>query len=256
VTEPIPAHIAEELERARREVARLEDELARATVARSTDEGEPAAARPELHHAVASARAEIDAIDAELARARSARAPDDREAAEEVGRATEAAEKSDARAAAVKPPSRRGPASGDLRTLFREAAQTIHPDYAEDEDDRRAREEAMRHVVAAHEEGDVDELSRLLDEWRELRTPTGRSDRAERDRLRREVDELRQRLRHIRAEVAGLTKPLPSDLTPSDLKAQAENVAREGREMLNQLRDQLRDAVESAELRRRRPPRE
>jgi len=55
--------------------------------------------------------------------------------------------------------------SADLRSLFREAAKRLHPDFAKDEADRLLRTRLMAQANAAYSQGDAEALQRILDEF-------------------------------------------------------------------------------------------
>jgi hypothetical protein len=55
--------------------------------------------------------------------------------------------------------------SADLRSLFREAAKRLHPDFAKDEADRLLRTRLMAQANAAYSQGDAEALQHILDEF-------------------------------------------------------------------------------------------
>ena len=55
--------------------------------------------------------------------------------------------------------------SADLRSLFREAAKRIHPDFAKDDADRQRRTRFMAEANEAYSRGDAEALQRILDEY-------------------------------------------------------------------------------------------
>ena len=55
--------------------------------------------------------------------------------------------------------------SADLKTLFREAAKRLHPDFAKDEADRLLRTRLMAQANVAYSQGDAEALQRILDEF-------------------------------------------------------------------------------------------
>ncbi|MGX4691028.1 hypothetical protein [Streptomyces sp. JNUCC 63] len=64
----------------------------------------------------------------------------------------------------VRPPQRVRP-SEEARRLYRELARKAHPDLAQEDDERKRREEFITRVNAAYARGDEDELRELAAEW-------------------------------------------------------------------------------------------
>ncbi|MFI6207311.1 hypothetical protein ACIBAI_13040 [Streptomyces sp. NPDC051041] len=65
---------------------------------------------------------------------------------------------------AVRPPQRVRP-SEEARKLYRELARKAHPDLAQEEGERKRREEFITRVNAAYARGDEKELRELAEEW-------------------------------------------------------------------------------------------
>ncbi|MFF8591752.1 hypothetical protein ACF061_09930 [Streptomyces sp. NPDC015220] len=64
----------------------------------------------------------------------------------------------------VRPPQRVRP-SEEARGLYRDLARKAHPDLAQEEDERKRREEFITRVNAAYARGDENELRELAAEW-------------------------------------------------------------------------------------------
>ncbi|MET8247455.1 hypothetical protein ABZV31_25355 [Streptomyces sp. NPDC005202] len=64
----------------------------------------------------------------------------------------------------VRPPQRVRP-SEEARKLYRELARKAHPDLAQEDHERKRREEFITRVNAAYARGDEDELRELAAEW-------------------------------------------------------------------------------------------
>ncbi|MFJ6897113.1 J domain-containing protein [Streptomyces hokutonensis] len=64
----------------------------------------------------------------------------------------------------VRPPQRVRP-SEEARKLYRELARKAHPDLAQDDDERKRREEFITRVNAAYSRGDAPLLRELAEEW-------------------------------------------------------------------------------------------
>ncbi|MER6918069.1 MULTISPECIES: hypothetical protein [Streptomyces] len=64
----------------------------------------------------------------------------------------------------VRPPQRVRP-SEEARSLYRELVRKAHPDLAQEDGERKRREEFITRVNAAYARGDADELRGLAEEW-------------------------------------------------------------------------------------------
>ncbi|CAL9500872.1 hypothetical protein SUDANB96_03471 [Streptomyces sp. enrichment culture] len=73
----------------------------------------------------------------------------------------------------VRPPARVRP-SEEARKLYRELARKAHPDLAQEEGERKRREEFLSRVNAAYARGDEAELRELAEEWAKGPAPAER----------------------------------------------------------------------------------
>ena len=178
------------------------------------------------------AEREVDLYDSDSARRR---AKDTRQRAQE----TYDAAFGDAREAEEfdPPPS--------LRTLFREVAKRIHPDFARDEAEESYFTSLMTRANQAYSRGDVDLLQRLLDDHREVHASiAGESNTAEVVRLSRQI---RHALRDIALLDAEEHALLADDL--AQLYRDAEAAACEHRDLLTELASSLKDQIADAQRR-------
>jgi hypothetical protein len=114
------------------------------------------------------------------------------------------AEEDDAREEVAGCGNRAAPSS-DLKRMFRELARTIHPDLAADETARYRRHSLMAEANRAYAERDADRLRLILRTWeRSPEAILGDDPEADRERLRRRLDQLRARLAEVDAEAADL----------------------------------------------------
>ncbi|MET9731849.1 hypothetical protein ABZZ79_14700 [Streptomyces sp. NPDC006458] len=74
---------------------------------------------------------------------------------------------------AVQPPARVRP-SEEARKLYRELARKAHPDLAQEEGERKRREEFLIRVNTAYARGDVAQLRELAEEWAKGPAPADR----------------------------------------------------------------------------------
>jgi hypothetical protein len=95
--------------------------------------------------------------------------------------------------------------SADLKRMFRDLAKTIHPDLGRDDAARYRRHSLMAEANRAYAERDFDRLRLILRTWeRSPEAILGDDPEADRERLRRRIDELHVRLIEIDGEMAGL----------------------------------------------------
>jgi hypothetical protein len=157
--------------------------------------------------------AELDEIEARIAEVhaeRSGRADDQRDAETARERAQQSARQADeekVRAKRAEPP--RPAPTGEAKRMYRKLARRCHPDLAEDETDRQAREVFMARVNDAYSRGDIGHLAQLSREWDAEGTESGMTpppkDPGERRRLRERLQQalasVRNRLDRIREEL-------------------------------------------------------
>jgi len=136
--------------------------------------------------------------------------------------------------------------TGDLKRLFRQLAQKIHPDRAEDESDRAWRTELMSEANRAYRAGDEMVLREILAQWqggRDDQTSGRRRDATTRS-LARQVARMQRRLTEIEAELNHL---LASRLYELFVAA---SVARQrGRDLLEEMVGQIDAQIEQARQR-------
>ena len=129
--------------------------------------------------------------------------------------------------------------SSEIKRLFRQLAQRIHPDRAENEDDRAWRTQLMSEANRAYRVGNTDALKEVAMLWEErgdasrmsLRTATGTGAQ---DLLRQQIVTMRERFETIRGE---LHKLFGSRLY--ELFLAARQIGRYGRDMLQEMADKL-----------------
>lgn len=222
-----------EVETVGRAIAELELELA-------TAQGEMSEFSHRYHTAVGERMARLDELQAELALRQAAQAPDDPQARERAETARERADESRRderryREAAAEAGARFRPGA-DIKKLFRQVAQKIHPDRARDEADRERRTRLMAEANRAYRLGDGAALREVLRRWNSgeeaAETP------ADRELMERQLERLRRRLAEIQGELDGLYASRLYELF------QAENQARrQQRDLLEELTRQLDEQI-------------
>jgi hypothetical protein len=132
--------------------------------------------------------------------------------------------------------------SADLRSLFREAAKRIHPDFAKDEADRELRTRLMAQVNEAYSQGDADALQRILDEFSNLpESVQGEGVGAELVRIIRQIHQAKKNIAAIEQELNCLRA---SEI--AQLKQDAETAEQEGRDLLAELAADVRERIDGA----------
>lgn len=178
------------------------------------------------------AEREVDLYDSDSARSRAEEA---RRQAQEThdaafGEAHEAAEFDP-------PPS--------LKTLFREVAKRIHPDFARDDAEQQHFTLLMARANQAYSRGDTETLQRMLDDHREIDSSiAGEGAAAELLRITRQI-------RHAERDIANLDAERHTLLSSeiAHLYLDAEAAAREHRDMLMELAASLREQIADAKYR-------
>lgn len=185
--------------------------------------------------------AELDALQAQLAREAAERAPKNPRTRSEAKKKQQKAEQSARESqrftetAAEETPIFRP--NDDIKRLFRQIAQRIHPDRAIDEADRAWRTQLMSEANRAYRHGDERALREVVALWEEGRGKTPAATLAAvppAPTLRRQVERLRARLTEIESELHRL---FGSHLY--ELFIAARQAGTQGRDLLGEMADQL-----------------
>ncbi|RRA48087.1 hypothetical protein [Acidipila sp. EB88] len=132
-----------------------------------------------------------------------------------------------------------------LKTLFRDVAKRIHPDFARDDAERTYFTLLMARANQAYRRGDADALQALLDDYREINaTIAGEGTEAELVRLTRQVQHAERDIHNLEAERHTL---LAGEIAQLHLDAEA--AAREHRDLLIELAANLREQIADAQHR-------
>jgi hypothetical protein len=175
---------------------------------------------------------EVDLYDSDSARRRA------REARQRAQETHEAAFGSDQEAEEFDP-------SPNLKTLFREVAKRIHPDFASDEAEQKHFTLLMTRANQAYSCGDAEALQRLLDDHLEINSAIDHE--GDGLALRRLV----RQIQHAERDIAALDREqhtlLESEI--GQLYTNAEATAREERDLLAELAASLRERIADAQHR-------
>jgi len=134
------------------------------------------------------------------------------------------------------------PPSPELKSIYREAAKRIHPDFATDSADRERRTQFMAAANHAYEVGDAQALQRILDEFENgTEAVKGEGIGAELIRLIRQISLAKTRVSAVEQELAEVRQ---SEIAL--LNKQAEEMEQEGHDLLADLADRVREQIELA----------
>jgi hypothetical protein len=132
-----------------------------------------------------------------------------------------------------------------LKTLFREVAKRIHPDFARDDAEQKYFTLLMARANQAYRRGDTEALQRLLDDHREINASIADEGAAA------ELLRITRQIQHAERDIAALDAEqhtlLASEIAQLHLDAEA--AASEHRDLLTELAANLREQI--ADARRR-----
>lgn len=131
--------------------------------------------------------------------------------------------------------------STDLRSLFRDVAKRIHPDFANDDVDQQRRTRLMAEANEAYSRGDAEALQRILDDYDESsESVQGEGIGAELIRIIRQIHQAKKNIAAIERELADLRV---SEI--SRLKHDSEVADQDDRDLLAELAASLRSQIEN-----------
>lgn len=130
--------------------------------------------------------------------------------------------------------------SPELRSLFREVAKNVHPDFCRDANDLERRTRFMAEANRAYEAGDAEALQRILSEYQDgADAVEGEGIGAELIRIIRQLSQAKARVSAIEQELATL---LESEIAL--LRKQAQESASVGRDLLDELATSVREQID------------
>ena len=236
-----------ELAQKRAELAALETDLANQELGLATLRVDLALFERRYLRTVASRYAELDELLARIAEGEASEHPGDTTRREQASAARSKANETAGAATAEETGDTRTQfkPSDDLRSLFRDAAKAMHPDLASDDEDRARRERFMAEANKAYSEGDEARLRVILEQWQSSpESVRGEGTALELVRTIRKLAQAHRRLEEIRSELEALKD---SDLFK--LHSQAIQAQTEGRDLLNELAEQVQAQIAVANSR-------
>lgn len=252
-----------ELEVLGHEIAELELELA-------TAQAEVAAFSQRYHAAVGKLMVELDALEAQIAAAAAAHQPDDaalKHAAEHSQARAERSQQEQRRFEETEAPHQAGAGHGqeepssrapeakpfapsrDLKKLYRQIAQKIHPDRAADEAEREWRTRLMSEATRAYRSEDEAALQEVLAQWHDgpanaLAGPGAAQRDARGNALGMQLQRMRARLAGIQAELDRLLASRLYELFVASRLAE-----RQGRDLLQEMAGNIALQIDAARAR-------
>lgn len=131
-----------------------------------------------------------------------------------------------------------------LKTLFRELARRIHPDFASDEAEQKHFTRLMSRANEAYSCGDAETLQRLLDDHLEISAAAGENDNLTLNRVTRQIQ-------HAERDIAALLREQETLLGSEigQLFADDQAATSEGRDLLDEMATSLRARIADAQYR-------
>ena len=236
-----------ELERKTTELAGLEAELAEQELALATLRAEIATFERRYLGTVGRRYAELDQLEVQIAESLARQNSKDEYAWEQANAARARAHESATEVGGIEEgiaPQDFRP-SEDLKKAYRDAAKALHPDLATDDGERSRRQQVMAEVNAAYEDGDEERIRAILREWESSpERVEGEGPGAELVRVIRKIAQVTARLRALKTQIEALRH---GEL--SQLKSKVEDAAREGRDLLDEMVQQLDARIAEARSR-------
>jgi len=126
-----------------------------------------------------------------------------------------------------------------IKKLYRQLARRFHPDLALSEEDRAYRTDMMMRINAAYAAGDLEQLQTIATEPDSVtQLDAAQSDQQLAEALMREVARCQRRLTEIGEELGRLARH-----RNAQLREKAEQLARKGRDFLEELAVELREQI-------------
>lgn len=227
------------------ELAQLTQDVAELELELATAQAEVADFTRRYYELVGRRMVELDDIQARLAKEQAERSPENPEKRAEARQTQEKAEQSARESQRFTQASADEPAgfrpTADVKRLFRQLAQKIHPDRATDDADRAWRTHLMSEANRAYRAGDETALREVASLWQEGRRdePTAEIAVSPAPTLVRQVERMRARLLEIERELHRL---FGSRLY--ELFIAARHARRQGRDLLSEMAEKLDGSIQ------------
>ena len=231
----------QELARKRQELAILEAELTDRELSLANLRAELAAFEGRYLREVGILYAELDDWNAKIAEF-AAEAAGTEQARAAASEARSQADESYAAAHGEAAKAKDFSPSPELRKLFTDVVNQIHPDRAANEIDRALRNRLMAEANLAYKRQDADALRKILKEYKSLpESVEGDGAAADLERVLRQIERIVKRLAQIESEVAELTS---SEI--ARLMAKVVSATAKGRNLLAEMKKDVQDRINLA----------
>lgn len=135
--------------------------------------------------------------------------------------------------------------SENLKSLFREIAKRIHPDFSADENDRIRRTKLMAEVNEAYQAGDERKLRQILREWEDSpESVIGNDIGAKLIRTIRQLANIQERISNLEVEIKLLT-----ETSIYQLKTKVESMDKEVNVALEEMASSLDEQINEQQKR-------
>ena len=231
----------EELDKKLALLNELESELAQRELDLATLRGELRAFEIQYLRIIGTRYAELDEIEAQIGEIQARLKPKDKKSQKHAKEARTKAQESAQAAEGIQEQFKQEKfaPSESLKKLYREVAKTVHPDLANDEEDRARRQSFMAEANRAYQEGDGARLEAILHEWESSpESVKGDGVGAELIRMIRKITQVKERLNVIEDEIDQLRG---SELYQMKIKAQ--EAESEGRDILEEMATHLDEQI-------------
>jgi hypothetical protein len=191
--------------------------------------------------------AELDQIEAEISELIFQMNPDDIKKGRQAREAWERAEETAKSAGMAQETSDkyRFQPTEELRKLYRNAAKRLHPDLAENDEEREQRTRIMIEINQAYQEGDADKLKQIIKKWETSPEAIKGEDAGSRlIRAIRKIAQVEARLDAIHKEFEEIYK---SNIY--ELREKTKDLANEGKDLLEEMAFQLDRQIQEAKRR-------
>ena len=236
-----------ELQEKERKLSQLESILSQKELDLATLAGELSAFNIRYLRIVGAKFAELDRINYQIAEFLANISPEDSEAQTDAQTAKSQAEESyrtadldqeDIKAEKFKP-------TKDLRDLYFKLAKLVHPDLADDDDERKRRNEVMAEVNKAFSEGNIEKLEEILENWQSSPEQIkGEDIGAKLVRTIRMISRVKNRLVAIENEISQLLES-----NTQHLMQRVNDAKSEGNDLLQQMAQDLDRQIGEAKKR-------
>ena len=236
---------AEELQARRRELAQLRKNLAEMELQLSTEKAELNLFEIRYQNVVRAKYAELDIVKAQVLSLAAKLYPKAETFNEEAEAAREQAkEHSEKKENPVNPQKEFSPPE-NLKKLFRRVAKKIHPDLSSTVEERNKRNDLMAKLNQAYDKLDEEAIRSVLAEWEAEGFGENTLELGEQlELVVRQLAQVRNRLNHISAELEELQL---SEML--QLKNNIESAEKEGRDLLQEIANDIEEKINNAKAR-------